>query len=121
MKREFLAASILLCSTWSSAQSCINEGTILGKAAKDCMTNVSMPKETFENLCSVWQKNPDPSLPVKTTFVERCPKDYVGYCEVTAPAGAVKHYYYRKETAARAKKGCTSANPLSPPGVWHDQ
>jgi hypothetical protein len=95
-------------------------GAILGKAAKDCMTNLSLPKDAFENLCTIWQKNGDPSLPVKTTFVDRCPNDYSGYCEVTAPAGKVKHYYYNKATAARAQKGCTPANPLSP-GVWHDR
>jgi hypothetical protein len=122
MKKLFFLASILVCSPWLrlSAESCINEGTILGKAAKDCITNASMPKDAFENRSSVWQKHPMPALPVETTFVDRCPKDSLGYCELTVAASVLKHYYYSKGSAAQGRKGGTSAgNPMSS-GVWHD-
>jgi hypothetical protein len=114
---------MLACSCSLCAQSCLLEGTVFGRPAKECLTNVSVPKDAFDGLCRAWEKSPDPSIQSKTTYVNRCPDGYAGYCEATFPGAdgkTMKHYFYNKATVARAKKACSPTNPISP-GVWHDQ
>lgn len=106
----------------SYAQSCAMQGVVLGNPTQECLTNVSMPKDVFDSLCTAWERNPAPGIESKTTYVKSCPEPYVGYC-VTTFAGtgkSMKHYFYNKAIVPRAKKSCASTNPMSS-GVWHDQ
>jgi hypothetical protein len=106
----------------SYAESCLMQGTILGKPLKECLTNVSMPKDGFDALCTVWEKKPVPGIESKTTYVASCPEDYAGYC-VTTFAGSgnsMKHYFYNQAIVERSKKSCGAVTPMTS-GVWHDR
>ena len=122
MKKAILFFAAVLLPACSYAQSCVTEGVVLGKPTKECLTNVTLPKDAFDNLCTAWEKNPTPGIESKTTYVKSCPEGYAGYCATTftATGKSMKHYFYNKAIVPRAKKSCTSTNPVSS-GVWHDQ
>ena len=123
MSKALLAViAALAVSTASYAQSCLMQGSVFGKPVKECLTNVSLAKEAFDNLCVMWEAHPVSGIESKTTYGDSCPEDYAGYCVTTFTGSgqSMKHYFYKAEMVARNKRSCTAENPMSS-GAWHDR